>query len=344
MKTLNEVVDIVGLSRRAIQEYEDNGLAVKPKTKNKYGYLLYDDSAIERLWQLRFYKELGYNIPRIQNIFDDNTFNAEDELERVIQELTSKREKLDNMINIAQAMKETGISFNAFRNTIIDESIDFNAVFGVLGTALNLFIDWKEEDCDLDIFTENDWSNIFDAMDRIIDLQKLGKFVDCTEVQEEVLNIHKIVEKGLSKSIILFKGFILFINPDGKVPKGWEGIYDKDNIGFLKSAMEHYCVLNEDNETDCEIIEAINNIGNLGIKKYATNAPEVQSEVNRIHNFYKEVNVCKEEAKLEAVKKIGHLFGSKAYKQAIDNGAPKGVSWFISRAIEIYCKNYGSEK
>ena len=344
MKTLNEVIDIVGLKRRAIQEYEDNGLAVKPKTKNKYGYLLYDDSAIERLWQLRFYKELGYNIPRIQNIFDDNTFNAEDELERVIQELTSKREKLDNMINIAQAMKETGISFNAFRNTIIDESIDSNAVFGILGTALNLFIDWKEEDCDFDIFTEDDWSNIFDAMDRIIDLQKLGKLVDSFEVQEEVLNIHKIVEKGLSKSVILFKSFILFIDPDGEVPKGWEGIYDKDNIGFLKSAMEHYCVLNEDNETDREIIEAINNIGNLGIKKYATNAPEVQSEVNRIHNFYKEVNVCKEEAKLEVVKKIGNLFGSKAYKQAIDNGAPKGVSWFISRAIEIYCKNCGSEK
>ena len=39
MKTLNEVVDIVGLKRRAIQEYEEAGLADKPTTKNKSGYL-----------------------------------------------------------------------------------------------------------------------------------------------------------------------------------------------------------------------------------------------------------------------------------------------------------------
>ena len=40
MKTLNEVIDIVGLKRRAIQEYEKAGLAKKPTHSNKYGHLL----------------------------------------------------------------------------------------------------------------------------------------------------------------------------------------------------------------------------------------------------------------------------------------------------------------
>ena len=35
VKTLNKVVDIVGLSRRAIQEYEVAGLAQKPNTKTQ---------------------------------------------------------------------------------------------------------------------------------------------------------------------------------------------------------------------------------------------------------------------------------------------------------------------
>lgn len=46
MKTLREVADIVGLSRRMIQEYEKTGLATTPTTTNKYGHLLYNEEEI----------------------------------------------------------------------------------------------------------------------------------------------------------------------------------------------------------------------------------------------------------------------------------------------------------
>lgn len=68
MKSLHEVEKIVGLNRRVIQEYESKGVAIKPTHKNKYGYLLYDTPEIERLWQLKFYRELGYRIPEIEEI------------------------------------------------------------------------------------------------------------------------------------------------------------------------------------------------------------------------------------------------------------------------------------
>lgn len=47
MKTLNEVVDLVDMTRRVIQEYEKAGLAKTPTTINKYGHLQYDESAID---------------------------------------------------------------------------------------------------------------------------------------------------------------------------------------------------------------------------------------------------------------------------------------------------------
>lgn len=68
MKTLNEVVDLVDMTRRVIQEYEKAGLAKTPTTTNKYGHLQYDESAIERLWQIRFYRELGYNKEQIERL------------------------------------------------------------------------------------------------------------------------------------------------------------------------------------------------------------------------------------------------------------------------------------
>ena len=42
MKTLHEVTQIVGMTRRVIQEYEKAGLATAPTATNKYGHLLYE--------------------------------------------------------------------------------------------------------------------------------------------------------------------------------------------------------------------------------------------------------------------------------------------------------------
>lgn len=343
MRTLNEVVDIVGLKRRAIQEYEEAGLADKPKTKNKYGYLLYDTPAIERLWQLRFYKELGYNMTEIKKIFDNNTYNADDELERVVQELKKKREHLDNLISIAQAMKETGISFNTFRNTISDADIVADDVFEFLGTSLKLLIDVEEKDLNTDILTEEDLDSMFDIMDRIVYLQEAGKDFKEEETQREVMQLHGIIAKSLSKSIILLEGILMYIEPESKLGEELVEIYDKEHLEYLRKALKYYCKENADNNIDREISESLDNIAILGRKKFTTNSPEVQAEVKRIHNFFNGVNLYKEEAKIRALKKIGLLYGSKPYKQKFDKGAKRGVSWFVSRAIEIYCNNLEQE-
>lgn len=103
----------------------------------------------------------------VKKIFDNNIYKVEDELERVVQELIKKQDHLDNLISIAQAMKETGISFNKFRNTISDADIVADDVFELMGTSLKLFIDVEEKDCNMDILTEEDMDSMFDIMDRV---------------------------------------------------------------------------------------------------------------------------------------------------------------------------------
>ena len=46
--TLKEVCKKIGVTRRAVQGYEKAGL-VSFSGKNKYGYLLYDEVAIEKI-------------------------------------------------------------------------------------------------------------------------------------------------------------------------------------------------------------------------------------------------------------------------------------------------------
>ena len=63
--TLKEVYNHVGVTRRAVQGYEKAGL-VKPIDKNKYGHLLYDDNAIEKIKETKKYQDFGFSIKEIK--------------------------------------------------------------------------------------------------------------------------------------------------------------------------------------------------------------------------------------------------------------------------------------
>ena len=63
--TLREVCLALGVTRRAIQGYENANL-VSATNKTESGYLLYDDSARERIKQIKLYQNMGFTIKEIQ--------------------------------------------------------------------------------------------------------------------------------------------------------------------------------------------------------------------------------------------------------------------------------------
>ncbi len=67
--TLREMCDVLGVSRRAVQGYEEAGL-VAHTGRNKYGHLLYDDAASRRVERIKFYQSLGFHIREIQGFID----------------------------------------------------------------------------------------------------------------------------------------------------------------------------------------------------------------------------------------------------------------------------------
>ena len=67
--TLKEVCNHVGVTRRAVQGYEKAGL-VQAIERNKYGHLLYDESAIEKIQEIKQYHNFGFSIKEIQTLMD----------------------------------------------------------------------------------------------------------------------------------------------------------------------------------------------------------------------------------------------------------------------------------
>lgn len=72
--TLKEVCKNLGVTRRAVQGYEKAGL-VSSVGKNKYGYLLYDEAAFEKIRSIKMYQDFGFTIKEIKMLL-----TASDEL------------------------------------------------------------------------------------------------------------------------------------------------------------------------------------------------------------------------------------------------------------------------
>ena len=95
--TLREICETLEVSRRAI---ENAGL-VKATGRNKYGHLLYDDKAKERIAKIRFYQQLGLSIADITSIIDAPNQVVRNVLEQQVQKLVKEQMKMDDLIKEA---------------------------------------------------------------------------------------------------------------------------------------------------------------------------------------------------------------------------------------------------
>lgn len=109
MKTITEASRITGIIPQRINDYEKAGLLEKPTTRNKYKYRQYGDKEIVRLWQIRFYKELGYTIPQMKKVFSDPAYRPEVDLAEQIRLLEEKKRKIEALLLQAKAMQQSDL-------------------------------------------------------------------------------------------------------------------------------------------------------------------------------------------------------------------------------------------
>ena len=65
---IDEVSKLSGVSKRTLQYYDDEGIL--PVKRSKNNYRLYDDETLERLWEVLWYKEMGFDLKEIKLILE----------------------------------------------------------------------------------------------------------------------------------------------------------------------------------------------------------------------------------------------------------------------------------
>ena len=119
--SIGSLSKLSGVSIRALHHYDQIGL-LQPSEVAASGYRYYDDAAIERLWQILFYRELDFPLGDIGEILSSPAFDKNRALKEHLSLLTQKRERLDRLIDlVSNAMKgETNMEFKEFDTSEID--------------------------------------------------------------------------------------------------------------------------------------------------------------------------------------------------------------------------------
>ena len=115
MKTVKEISAITGVSVRALHHYDAIGL-LKPTAVTDAGYRLYDDAALERLYMILVYRELGLALKDIAAILDAPDFDRNRVMEHQIELMQKKADQLHNRISLAKGMLLLGVNYMEFEN------------------------------------------------------------------------------------------------------------------------------------------------------------------------------------------------------------------------------------
>ena len=108
MKTVNQIAKQTGVSVRTLHHYDAIGL-LKPTEITEAGYRLYDADALERLYLIIVYRELGFSLKKIGELLNAPDFDRNRALEEQIVLLEQKREQLQNRITFARGLILTGV-------------------------------------------------------------------------------------------------------------------------------------------------------------------------------------------------------------------------------------------
>lgn len=99
--TLRELCESFGISRRAVQGYEQYGL-VQATDRTLRGYLLYDEDAQQTIRRIKTFQQFGFHLKEIQALFAAPPAVVRQALEQKRQELLNQRELLDDTLRLLE--------------------------------------------------------------------------------------------------------------------------------------------------------------------------------------------------------------------------------------------------
>ena len=207
MMTVKQVSVLTGVSVRTLQFYDEIGL-LKPTQMTESGYRLYDESALEVLQQILFFKELDFTLKEIKVIMENPQFDKKAAFEKQKELIRLKRDRLNGLLELLDKLihGETCMDFKKFDMSEYFQALgEFKAThtaeiirrLGSMEQFDELFGDLQSQEVEiaeaavrqygsiplfskqlLNMETLRDWEQKFDAMEKFVSDNKIGYLED----------------------------------------------------------------------------------------------------------------------------------------------------------------------
>lgn len=115
MKKTNEVSKLVGVSKRTLQFYDDEGMIEVERSANNHR--LYDSKTLEKLWEIMIYKEMGLELKEIKKLLRMSKVEQKEYFALRIKEIEEQICKLKGQMKFISWILTEGIPFLPEENT-----------------------------------------------------------------------------------------------------------------------------------------------------------------------------------------------------------------------------------
>lgn len=117
--TISETAAITGVSVRTLHYYDEIGLLKPPYVDEQNGYRFYNESSLERLQEILFFRELDFSLKAIAEILSSPDYDKKKALAEQKNLLLLKKSRLERIIAALDSAEkgENTMNFNVFDNT-----------------------------------------------------------------------------------------------------------------------------------------------------------------------------------------------------------------------------------
>ncbi|MBE6974246.1 MAG: MerR family transcriptional regulator [Ruminococcaceae bacterium] len=182
MMTVAQMSKRTGVSVRTLHHYDQIGL-LKPTEVTDAGYRLYDDTALDRLYMILVYRELGLHLNEIGSILDAPDYDRNRVLEHQIKLMQERVEKLQNRISFARGMLMLGVKYMDFEGFDPKKMDEYSQQAKVIYGKTDAYKEYEQKKKGRTKEQEKDLGD--QVMDFFV---RLGKMRPCAPDSEEAQN------------------------------------------------------------------------------------------------------------------------------------------------------------
>lgn len=114
---IREFANLCSVSVRTLRYYDEVGLLKPAFVDKQNGYRYYDETSLERMQEILFYRELDFSLHKISEILSSENYDKSKALSAQKKLLTLKKERLERLINAIDLAEKGKTIMTAFDNT-----------------------------------------------------------------------------------------------------------------------------------------------------------------------------------------------------------------------------------